>query len=180
MGCLRLSRVQGMAGAVLLLSLLAGCLGTRSAEDVPPDQRFGHRYEDDAPDGRRTLSITPADSATDYFYYPATFDSVNVRPAPLTLDVPATSPAVEVEVLVKGAFPDACMELHQVDQERVGNIVNATLEMRKPQGAICASVRRPYRFYVMLEGRYDFGHYTFKLNDKVFPFEVRPPRETVR
>ena len=180
MRCLQLSRIPAMAGSVLLLSLLAGCLGSRSAENVPPDQRFGHRYEDEAPDGRRTLSITPADSNTAYFYYPATFDSVNVRPAPLTPDLTAASQAVEVEVLVKGAFPDACMELHQVEQERVGNIITATLEMRKPQEAICASVRRPYRFYVMLEGRYNIGHYTFKLNDKVFPFEVRLPSESVR
>ena len=100
-----------------------------------------------------------------------------VRPAPFAVGSPVQDQDVGVEVLVKGAFPDACMELHAIEQERTGNIVNATLDMRKPQGAICASVRRPYRFYVMLEGRYNLGNYTLKLNDQAISFQVRPPRE---
>ena len=164
-------KLRWMAGRVLV-GLVAGCSGARSAEDVPPDQRFGHRYEEHAPDGRRTISIAPAESGVDYFYYPATFDSVNVRPAPFEAGVPVEGQDVEVEVLVKGAFPDACMELHSMSQERTGHIINATLEMRRRQGSICASVRRPYRFYVMLDGRYGIGNYTLKLNGRAIAFQV--------
>lgn len=169
-----------VAGLVLAVGLATGCAGPRAAEDVPPDERFGHRYEDDAPDGRPTIAITPADSAQTYFYYPATFDSVHVRPAPFDAARPADGQQVVVEVLVKGAFPDACMQLHAMEQERTGNIINATLQMRRPQGAICASVRRPYRFYVMLDGRYGLGNYTLKLNDEAVPFEVRAPSASSR
>ncbi|MFQ5571980.1 MAG: hypothetical protein ACE5G0_20060 [Rhodothermales bacterium] len=162
------------------LVLVAGCVGSRSAEELSPDQRFGHRYEDDAPDGRRTISIAAPDSAVNYFFYPATFDTVHVRPSPFAEDRPAEGQDVAVEVLVKGAFPDGCMELHAITQERNGHLINATLEMRRPQGSICANVRRPYRFYVMLMGRFGIGHYTLKLNDKAVPFQVRPPSESSR
>ena len=167
-------------GVLILVGLLAGCAGSRAAEEISPDEQFGHRYEDEAPDGRRTITITPPDSAVAYFYYPATFDTVVVRPAPFDLGAPAQGQTVDVEVLVKGAFPDACMELHEIEQERTGNIVNATLEMRRPQGAICASVRRPFRFYVMLNGRYSLGNYTLKLNNVPVSFQIRPPREQAR
>ena len=159
-------------GAFVLLGLVAGCVGSRSAEEVSPDEQFGHRYDTEGPDGRRTITIAPADSEQDYFYYPATFDSVNVRPAPFVVGLPAEGQDVEVEVLIKGAFPDACMELHRVEQERAGHIINATLEMRRAQGSICASVRRPYRFYMMLEGRYSVGNYTLKLNGEPISFQV--------
>ena len=171
------AKVYLAVGLFLWGLCLAGCVGSRAAEDVPPDQRFGHRPEGAEADGRRIVAITPPDGATDYFYYPATFDSVHVRPAPLDASKPADAQTVEVEVLIKGAFPDACMELHAMEQERTGNIINASLEMRRPQGAICASVQRPYRFYVMLGGRYNVGNYTLKLNDEVVPFEVLPPPE---
>ena len=169
-----------LAGVLVLAGLVAACSGSRSAEEISPDERFGHRYEEHAPDGRRTISITPADSALDYFYYPATFDSVNVRPAPLEAGVPAEGQEVEVEVLIKGAFPDACMELHSISQERTGHIINATLEMRRQQGSICASVRRPYRFYVMLNGRYGIGNYTLKLNGQAISFQVLAAGEQSR
>lgn len=170
-------RGRWIVGVLLLVGLTTGCVGSRSAEDVPPDQQFGHRYDDDGPQGRMTIAITPADGSIDYFYYPATFDSVHIRPAPFDPASPAEMQQVDVEVLVKGAFPDACMELHAIEQERAGNIINATLEMRRARGAICASVHRPYRFYVMLTGQYGIGHYTLKLNNTVIPFEVMPPPE---
>ncbi len=168
------------AAGLLVLGLLGGCLGPRAAKETPPDERFGHRYDAEAPDGRRTISITPPDSAVAYFFYPVPFDTVLVRPAPFAAAVPAQARQVGVEVLVKGAFPDACSELHAFRQERAENILLATLEMRKPQESICASVRRPYRFYVMLEGHYGVGHYTLKLNGRAVPFEIRAPSDGTR
>lgn len=151
---------------------LAGCLGSRkTVEDLPPDERFGHRFEENSAQAQRTLNLTPPDSTRPFFYYTAVFDTVHIRPAPFALGQQET----QVELLVKGAMPDACTELHRVKQERAGHIILMTLETRRPQGGICASVRRPYRFYVMLEGMYPPGNYTLKINDEPYPFEVNTP-----
>lgn len=157
---------------VLLLCLAAaGCVGSRAPAEISPDQQFGHRYEGQAPDGRRTVSIDPAEGSEQFAYYPATVETVVIRPAPLPADEP--NAATAVEALIKGAFPDGCLQLHSFAQERSGNIVDATLQMRRPHGAVCTSVFRPYRFYVTLEGQYAPGHYTLKLNGRAVPFEVR-------
>lgn len=156
---------------VILCLAAAGCAGSRTLAETSPDERFGHRYEGQAPDGRRTVSIDPAAGDNQYAYYPATVETVVIRPAPIPADDPEAATAVEA--LVKGAFPDGCLQLHSFVQERTGNIVEATLQMRRPQGAVCTSVFRPYRFYVTLEGQYAPGHYTLKLNGRAVPFEVR-------
>lgn len=173
-------RVLAVASVLMGLGLASGCVGSRAAEEVPPDQRFGHRYSDSGPEGRMTTSLSQADSTVSYFYYPAVFDTVVVRPEPFAPDIPAASQQVAVEVLVKGAFPDACSELHNVEQQRAGHILDVTLLMRKPEGSICASVRRPYRFYMMLEGAYGVGHYTLKLNNKNVPFQIMAPDDEAR
>ncbi len=159
----------------LLLALVAaaGCAGSRSAP-VPPDEQFGNRIDDGA---RTTMVLTPADTSTRYFYYPAVFDTVHIRPATFDPARPVQAQEVQVEVLVKGALPDACSELHDVVQQRFGHIVEVSLEMRRPQGAVCAAVVRPYRFYVMLEGQYAAGAYTLKLNGRPLAFEVRAPEQ---
>lgn len=169
-----------MASVLLVAVLMVGCVSSRSAEDVSPDEQFGHRVDGEDGEGRATIMINPPDSSKSYFYYPATFEDVIIRAAPFDLTAPIDGQEVAVEALVKGAFPDACTELHEVGQERTGTIITTTLEMRRPQGSICASVQRPYRFYVALEGRYEVGNYTFKLNDRAFPFEVRAPQGQTR
>lgn len=168
--------------ALFLLAglMLSGCLGAREAEEVPPDERFGHRYEEKGPGGRQTVAVAPPDTAEEYFYYPALFDTVHVRPAPFDAAEPQTDPQAPVEVLIKGSFPDACSVLHEVAQERAGNIIIIELAMRKPRGAVCAAVRRPYRFYLMLDGTYGPGNYTLKVNDEPVPFEIRAPVEETR
>lgn len=165
---------------VLLAGLLTGCLVSRESQEPPPDEQFGHRYEEEGPDGRSTIVIAPPDTAQDYFYYPAVFDTVHVRPAPYGEVAPGTPPVTPVEILVKGSFPDACAELHEATQTRSGHIIEVALQMRKAQGAVCAAVRRPYRFYLMLEGQYEPGNYTLLVNGEEFPFEVRAPDEQAR
>jgi hypothetical protein len=155
---------------LLTLGLLAGCANSRPA-DTDPEHQFGN-YEEGTTDGRATLNITPPDTMRSYFYYPAPIDEITVRQAPMLPNPDGSFPQVDVEVLLKGAFPDACHELHDAEQERAGNIITVTLQMRRPRGALCASVMRPYRFYLPLEGKYDAGPYTLKLNDQVHPFVV--------
>ena len=160
-----LATVVVVAAAVLPM-ILAGCGGTKQAT-VSPDEEFGHRYDGTAPDGRTTFVISPPESGVDYLYYPAVYDTVHVRPAPMG------DGETQIEVLVKGSFPDSCTELHDVSQKRFEHVVNLELQMRKPRGTVCASVMRPYRFYVTLDGRYDAGNYTLKLNDRAHNFVIR-------
>lgn len=165
---------RSIRALVLVALVIQGCIGAQRAQP-PPDDQFGHRYGDDADGARRTIVIRPADSAQTYFYYPAPFDTVHVRPAPFREGMPPESQELPVEVLVKGSFPDSCTELQDLEQHRTGNIIEAHLRIRKPRGAICAAVVRPYRFYFMLTGEYRPGHYTLKLNDIYVPFQVTPP-----
>ena len=150
--------------------VFSGCLGT-SERTVNLDDQYGHRIEGETPDGRQTIIILPAEEERTYRFFPAVYQSVNVRPAPIRS---ATDEGgVSVEILVKGAFPDACTELHDVEQVRTGNLIRVSLQMRRPAGAICASVLRPYRFYLELEGLYAVGAYSLFLNDRAHPFEIR-------
>lgn len=156
------------AGAGALAVVISGCGafgGSRS-----PDDTYGHRYGGVAPDGRETVILAPADSTTPWLTLPAILDSVAVRPAvaaaPAGADVP-------VEVLVKGTLPDACTTLDEAVQERIGHLVNVTLTMRQPHGALCAQVVRPFRFYLPLEGIYAPGHYTLTVNGAAHPFRIR-------
>ena len=167
------SRIATMT--LFCLAVAAGCLGPRGPVEKAPDQRFGHRYEGRTSDGRETLVIVPPDTSRTYFYYPAVYDTVFIRPSIPAEGTPFPAEGVSVEVLVKGAFPDACHALHDVKQTIMGRIVAVNLEMRRPQGALCASVMRPYRYYFMLEGTYMPGNYTLKLNDEAHAFVVRAP-----
>lgn len=159
----------------MMLVLLAGWVftacGSIRTPERPLDEKFGHRYEGRATDGRETIVVTSRDENVEYVYYPAAYDTVHIRQA-----APASpmDEATRVEVLIKGAFPDACTELHSVAQERAEHILTVTLEMRRPRGVLCASVVRPYRFYVELEGLYEPGHYSLRINNASHPFVVAP------
>ena len=163
-------RAGGLVGVMIVSAVLGACTGTRPL-DRPPDERFGHRFEGKTDDGRETIVITPEDDFVTYMYFPAVYDTVHIRTAP---PESADAAGVPVEVLVKGAFPDACTELSSAGQERVGNLISVDLQMRRPKGVLCASVVRPYRFYLMLDGLYEPGHYSLKINDRVHPMVIRP------
>ncbi len=159
-----------IAGALLLSSIfISACSGARTTEK-PPDDQFGHRYEGKTADGRETIVITPPSGSDSYIYFPAVYDTVHIRFAPATS---SPSASVPVEVLIKGAFPDACSELNSVKQSQAGNLIDVDLEMRRPRGVLCASVVRPYRFYLTLEGVYTPGHYSLQINDRFHPMVIR-------
>lgn len=154
---------------LVLSALLAACATTGPAPD--PDATFGHRVDGDDQDGRTTILIAPADADVEYRFFEAAYESVTIRPDLVTAANQAAG--VPVEVLIKGAFPDACSELHEVEQQRAGNLVLVTLTMRRPQGSVCASVLRPYRYYLDLEGTFQPGSYSLRLNDDTHAFVVR-------
>ncbi|NNE34990.1 MAG: hypothetical protein HKN13_07130 [Rhodothermales bacterium] len=155
--------------ASMMLVVASGCGGSEPLT-VPVDEQFGHRFDGVAPDGRETQLITEPESGTEYFYYPAVYDTVHIRPEPI-----AESDLHRVEVLIKGSFPDSCTDLHSIEQTRIEHLINMDLEMRRPKGVVCASVMRPYRFYVILDGDYEIGHYTLKLNKRANTFVIESP-----
>lgn len=152
-----------------LLVMLAACAGVGN-EASSSDEEFGHRYDGTAPDGRETVLITPADTLEEYLTLPVALDSVLVRPSRAEA---SQDEAVAVDVLIKGALPDACSELNQATQTRQGRYVDVTLTVRRPRGAICAEVVRPFRFYLELDGTFAPGAYVLKINDAAHPFRIR-------
>ncbi len=153
-------------GFGLLAVGLGACGGSAEATE---DNPFGRRVEEG--EGGETLLIVPPDSAQEFFYYPAYFSDVEVRTGAVTAN------RRPVELLLRGALPDGCTALHNIEQERVGNIITVTFEMRRPKGAVCTQVVRPYRFYYTFTEPLPPGDYTLKLNGTVKPFTVQPPRE---
>ena len=166
-------RSASFAGMMALCLMMAGCLGSRE-QTVPPDQQFGHRYEGEGPEGRAVVHIDPIDSETDYHYYPAPVDTLHVRPAAYEMNA-AGEPTTRLELLIKGAFPNGCYRLHEVEEERAGHILNIDLVMRKPKDALCPNAQRPYRFYYVVDGQFTPGAYVIKLNALNFTFNLQEP-----
>ncbi len=158
--------------ALLLVTTSIGftaCGG--SAETAEPVDTFGHRWDNRDDEGRETLLLAPVDSTMEFFTYPAVVMEVEHRAGGV-----GPGGRRPVELLLKGALPDACTTLHNVAQRQYGNTIEVTFDMRRPKGAVCARVVRPYRFYYVLENPLAPGPYTLKLNDAVHPFEVFPER----
>lgn len=157
-------RATRRAWFVAFAIALGACGGSSEAVEEPT---FGTRVEEE---GRETLLITPPSDDEEFFYYPAYFSDVEVRAGAIE------NGRRPVELLIRGALPDGCTELHHIGQERRGNLVNVTFEMRKPKGAVCTQVVRPYRFYYTFDQPLPPGDYTLTLNDTVKPFTVQPDR----
>ena len=168
-------RVVGRAfvlGALVVGVLgLAGCSGSGGARQTPPDQRYGHRYEEAGPEGRRTLTLAAPDSGAEYALHDVPVSEVIVRADSFAQG----EAAVPVEVLIKGALPNECLALHAAAQERDGHFLDVSFTMRWPTGGSerCERFERPFRFYLPLEGRYEPGDYTLTLNGTVYPFTIR-------
>ncbi len=158
-------------GTLVGLFILTGCTTLPDARSpASPDEQFGHRYDETSPEGRETALIRSPEQDVDYDVYPATFDSVHVRVAGVDQ---RTETGYPVDVLVKGAFPDGCLELHELVQDMTPTKTEVSLSMRRTRGAICTQVVRPYRFYFTLEGMYPEGEHLITLNGREVPFQIR-------
>lgn len=155
-----------MSRPILLVGIfaLAGCAAI-SSQPPPEEGDFGHRIEGET-EGRQTIVITPVSNADDYDVSSAPFESIDVRIGDQDTDGAA------VELLIKGSLPDACSELHGVNQTQTGDEIVVQLQSRRPTGALCATVLRPYRFYLGLEGTFAPGRYTLDLNGRRQQFSV--------
>lgn len=154
------------AGAVLLAALVA-CAGPREAAD--PALAFGHRAED--PDRPVLAPEPPGPDEPDFFVYPAVVTAVQPRTGPTLPD--GRRP---VELVLEGALPDACFTLHDAREERFGHHLHVTLEVRRPKGALCPTVVRPFRVYLPLAEPLPVGPYMLRVNGAARPFEVLPER----
>ncbi|MEM7789738.1 MAG: hypothetical protein AAF594_18605, partial [Bacteroidota bacterium] len=149
---------------------LAACAGGGASGGDSPDDRFGYRVGGVDGEGRETMLLAPVTDSTRYLFFPAVVDSIGVRAA----GRPQPGDAVAVDVLVKGALPDACAALTEVTQRRAGNFVTVDLTMRQPRETVCAAVVRPFRFYVSLDGAFEAGSYTLRFNGRTVPFQILP------
>jgi hypothetical protein len=161
------SRSCGASWIVLVAALGVWACGGSKAVLQDPDGVFGHRVDSTVEDDRETLVLAPEDTTGGFLIRPAPHDTVHVRtePAEGTSDV-------RVELLVKGYLPDACSVLHDVRQIRSGNQIAVNLDMRRPEGMLCAAVVRPYRFYVRLDDTLAPGLYTLVFNQAEQAFQV--------
>ena len=160
--------MRGVLAALAAIVALGACASGPAASDVVERDRFGYRVLSD--EDRETVLLRPVTDSTQFLLYPAVVQGVTVRPA----GRPAPGDGVAVEVLVEGALPDACAELSSVEQDRQLRFIDVTLWMRTPSEAVCAAVVRPFRFYLMLDGAFEAGSYTLRLNDTPYPFQVLP------
>ena len=161
-------------GLAVVLSALALGACTGVAPDADPEDDFGNRIEDWASDGRETLLLDVDGDTTRTLVYDAVIDSVAIRPSQ---GAARAGDAVAVEVLIKGAIPDACSVLNTAEQSRAGRFVTVSLTMRQPIDVVCAQVVRPYRFYLILDGGFAPGSYTLTLNGTAYPFRIRQEEE---
>lgn len=154
---------------VLIVALALALAACRSGEAVvDADAVFGHRFEHHDPDERSVLVPVEPPPGEEYFIYPAELSDIRIRQGSFEPD------GRPVELVLLGAFPDACTELYEVEEEAIGRMIEVTLTMWRPKGALCARVVRPYRFYYQIGDRLEPGAYTLRVNEAVKPFVVLP------
>ncbi len=168
-----MTRVVALSVVVLGALFCSGCAASRD-EAPPPGQQFGTRPPDDSTFER--LEITQPDEDEAFYITPAVLNGVTLRIEPFEPGVLGLE-GTRVEALVTGAFPDACSALHTAAQERAMRLIDVTIEMRRPQGQMCATVVRPFRYYLLLDGTFTPGDYTLLVNGKEYPFVVRQPSD---
>lgn len=149
----------------LLLSFLL-IAGLNGCTPKPPQSSFGNHEPET---GRETVFIKAPQSGTNYTFGLAIVDEVEVRQEA----IPANQNQAAIEILVKGALPDGCTELHEAKQSQVGNQITVSLNTRRPTNAICTMALRPYRFYLLLDQKLSAGTYSLVFNEKQVPFTVK-------
>jgi hypothetical protein len=137
------------------------------------DEQYGHRYSVDDALGRKVMHVALEPAGGNHLVFPLiSVDSVQVRVEP----DPDDKGRRRVDVLIKGALAESCLEIDAIRQERFANIIGIDLTIRRPRGTACAMRTRPFRFYFDIDEPLESGPYTLRINSDFFPFEVRAAR----
>lgn len=79
---------------------------------------------------------------------------------------------MQIALNVSGYIPDGCAAPTQVIQSREENTVMVRVFRTLPPDAICAAMAADYNDTIMIEGGFDFGHYTFDVNGVVVEIDL--------
>jgi inhibitor of cysteine peptidase len=78
----------------------------------------------------------------------------------------------QIFVDIKGGLADSCTTFHDLETERIGNIINITVTTERPKNAICAQVYSYFKKNVALGSDFISGDtYTVNVNDVTISFE---------
>ena len=81
------------------------------------------------------------------------------------MNVNATeSQPAQISLDIEGEHPDGCDLPVQVEQAREGNTIQVDIYRVVPADMICPMILRPYQGAVQLEGGFEAGSYTIKVN----------------
>jgi hypothetical protein len=83
--------------------------------------------------------------------------------------------AGQVQVKIRGVFPNACTDLDEVNIARQGNIFNLTVQVIQEPDAVCAQEIVPFEETVVLDvAGLEPGSYGVTANDRQVSFELAP------
>lgn len=76
----------------------------------------------------------------------------------------------QINLTISGYQPDGCDFPVQVEQRREGNTVTLDIYRTMPMGVMCPMIVLPYNESIHLDGSFESGTYTIRVND--FTLEV--------
>ncbi|MBZ0303035.1 MAG: hypothetical protein K8J31_25035 [Anaerolineae bacterium] len=72
---------------------------------------------------------------------------------------------MQVRLHISGEHPEGCDLPVIVEQQRSGNTVTVEVYREVPADVMCPMILRPYDDTIALDGTFEPGDYTFKVND---------------
>lgn len=86
--------------------------------------------------------------------------------------------AEQVQVKMRGVFPNTCTDLEEVNIEREGNTFNLTVQVIQDPDVVCAQEIVPFEEMVVLDiAGLEPGSYSVTANDRQVSFELAPAEE---
>lgn len=79
---------------------------------------------------------------------------------------------VQINLQVTGSQPDGCELPVIVEQRREGNLITVEIYREMPMDLFCTMALVPYSAVISLEGGFESGTYTIKVNDYTLTITV--------
>lgn len=109
-------------------------------------------------DGLETETVSDSDKVMTHIFR-VNVNATESQPAQISLDI-------------EGEHPDGCDLPVQVEQAREGNTIQVDIYRVVPADMICPMILRPYQGAVQLEGGFEAGSYTIKVNSHSQTLEI--------